>query len=228
MGISSQEERAAVFSPLRSVQSKTTREQYRHSIVEALAQRRSMLETAFSQLMTPTQTAVLTEAAMQLVAALSDGHKVLVAGNGGSAAQAQHFVAELVGRFKRERASYAALALTADTSTLTAVANDYGYQNVFARQISAFGQPGDLLITLSTSGESENLLQAATMAHECLMTVIAITGERHSSLERLADLTIRVPVVATETTQELHMVLIHILCDITEAELSARESERRQ
>jgi D-sedoheptulose 7-phosphate isomerase len=227
MGISSQEERTAFFPLFQAHQAGITRDHYQHTIVEALASRRATLDDALGQLTAPARLAIITQAAMLLVATLSGGRKVLVAGNGGSAAEAQHFASELVGRFKRERMPYAALSLTTDTATLTAVANDYGYQDVFARQVQAFGQPGDLLIAFSTSGESENLLHAANTAHEGLMTVIAITGDRHSSLEELADLTIRVPVVETETAQELHMMLTHILCDITETELSARENEGR-
>jgi D-sedoheptulose 7-phosphate isomerase len=227
MGISGQEERTAFFPLFQANQAGITRDHYQHTIVEALASRRATLDDALGQLTAPARLAIITQAAMLLVATLSGGRKVLVAGNGGSAAEAQHFASELVGRFKRERMPYAALSLTTDTATLTAVANDYGYQDVFARQVQAFGQPGDLLIAFSTSGESENLLHAANTAHEGLMTVIAITGDRHSSLEELADLTIRVPVVETETAQELHMMLTHILCDITETELSARENEGR-
>jgi len=167
----------------------------------------------------------LTEVAARLIETLRTGHKVLVAGNGGSAAEAQHFAAELVGRFKRERAPYAVLSLTTDTSILTAVANDYGYQDVFARQVLAFGQPGDMLVAFSTSGESENLLRAATAAQHCMMAIIAVTGDRPSRLECLADVTVRVPTVDTAITQELHMIVTHILCDIAESELAADEGE---
>src|SRR5579871_3028328 len=128
-------------------------------IQAALAQRRTAYSKAMDAL--STQAALLTETAAWLVATLRAGRRVLVAGNGGSAAQSQHFAAELVGRFKHDRAPYAALALTTDTATLTAVANDYGYPDVFARQVLAFGQRGDLLLAFSTSGESENLLRAA-------------------------------------------------------------------
>src|SRR5437763_1289951 len=136
---------------------------YHSTIVEALAARRGTLDTALTQLMTRAQ--ALAEVATRLVETLRTGHKVLVAGNGGSAAEAQHFAAELVGRFKRERSPYAVMALTTDTSILTAIANDYGYQDVFARQVLALGQPGDMLIVFSTSGESENLLCAAQAGH---------------------------------------------------------------
>jgi D-sedoheptulose 7-phosphate isomerase len=148
---------------------------------------------------------------------------VLVAGNGGSAAEAQHFAAELVGRFKRERDPYAVLSLTTDTSILTAVANDYGYAEVFARQVRGFGECGDLLLLFSTSGESENLVRAAIAAQQCLMSVAAITCDRSSRLEHIANVTVRVPVVDTAFVQELHMVVTHILCDIAESELAQCE-----
>lgn len=221
MGISSQEERAVFFPPLPMVPVKSTRQEYHDSVVHALTRHRSTLERAISQL--TVHAAGLTEAAECLVETLSTGHKVLVAGNGGSAAEAQHFASELVGRFKRERAPYAALALTTDSSILTAIANDYGYQEVFARQILAFGQPGDLLLVFSTSGESENVVRAAMTGKQCQMSVVAVTADRTSRLESLADLTIRVPALDTETAQELHMVVTHILCDIAEQRLSACE-----
>lgn len=194
------------------------RPDYEERIVNALSWRRNLLDSALAQFVT--QTAPLTEAVAMLIETLRNGNKVFVAGNGGSAAEAQHFAAELVGRFKRERAPYAVLSLTTDTSILTAIANDYGYQEVFARQVIGLSQPGDLLITFSTSGESENLLRAAVAAQECLMRVIAITGERPSRLESQADVTVRVPSNDTAIAQELHMIVTHILCDLVEAELS--------
>src|SRR5438045_9458464 len=111
-----------------------------------------------------------------IIETLRSGHKVLVAGNGGSAAEAQHFAAELVGRFKRERSPYAVLSLTTDTSILTAIANDYGYQDIFARQVLELGQPDDMLIVFCMSVECYTLLRAAAAAQQCLMTIIAITG----------------------------------------------------
>ena len=196
---------------------------YHTTIVDALACRRSTLDVALSQL--STQAMVLTEVAILLVEALRTGHKVLAVGNGGAAAQAQHFAAELVGRFKRERAPYAVLSLTTDTSILTALANDYGYQDVFERQVLAFGRSGDLLLAFSTSGESENLIRAATAAQRRLMAVIVLTSDRPSRLECLADVTVRVPVIDTAVTQELHMVVTHILCDLVESELAACEED---
>ena len=192
---------------------------YYDAVVGALADRRAVLDVALAGL--TARGAVLAEVAVRLVDTLRTGHKVLAVGNGGSAAEAQHFAAELVGRFKRERAPYAVLSLTTDTALLTAVANDYGYTDVFARQVRALGQPGDLLLAFSTSGESENLVRAATVARRHGMAVAAVTGGRPSRLERLADVTVRVPVVDTAVAQELHMAVTHILCDIVESELAA-------
>ncbi len=111
------------------------------------------------------------------------------------------------------------MALSTDTSILTAIANDYGYQDVFARQVSALGQPGDMFIAFSTSGESINLVRAAVAGQQRQVTIVAVTGDRPSHLERLAELTVRVPAVDTALVQELHMAVTHILCDIVESEL---------
>lgn len=192
--------------------------EYHDKIVSALADRRAILDAALLQLMVRAEG--LTEAAARLVETLQTGHKVLVAGNGGSAAEAQHFAAELVGRFKRERVPYAVLSLTTDTSILTAVANDYGYHDVFARQVSALGQPGDLFIAFSTSGESENLTRALVAGRRCLMTTVAITGEHPNRMARLADVAVRVPAVASDIVQELHLAVLHILCDLAEGKLA--------
>ncbi len=217
MSILRREEQVALISNPGQV----TSPNYYDAIVSSLACHRTMLDVALAQFLTNAIT--LTQVAGRLVETLRTGHKVLVAGNGGSAAEAQHFAAELVGRFKRERAPYAVLSLATDTSILTAVANDYGYQDVFARQVLALGQPGDLLIAFSTSGQSENLIRAAVAAQRCLMTVVAVTGDRPSRLECLADVTVRVPVVDTALAQELHMIVTHILCDIAETELADGE-----
>ena len=195
-------------------------EDYGDAVGRALRERRSVLDAALAELVV--SSTFLARVAARLVETLRRGHKVLVAGNGGSAAEAQHFAAELVGRFKRERAPYAVLSLTVDTSILTAVANDYGYAEVFARQVRALGCPGDLLMAYSTSGESENLVQAALAARERGAAVVAITGATPSRLARLADLAVQVPVVDTAVSQELHMLVTHILCDTVEARLAAR------
>ncbi len=192
---------------------------YFDAITAALASRQLVLDAALVQLKLGATT--LAEVASRLVETLRSRHKVLIAGNGGSAAGAQHLAAELIGRFKREREAYAVLSLTTDTAILTAVANDYGYQDVFARQVSGLGQPGDLLIVFSTSGESENLARATMAARKQRMVTIAVTGDRPSRLERLADLTVRVPAADTALVQELHLVVTHLLCDIVESELAA-------
>ncbi len=205
--------------PEKSEVSKT----YFDTIENALNWHRKMLNVALAQTMQ--RVAIFADVTARLIETLRSGHKVLVAGNGGSAAEAQHFAAELVGRFKRERSPYAVLSLTTDTSILTAIANDYGYQDIFARQVLALGQPDDMLIVFSTSGESENLLHAAAAARRCLMTIIAITGDQPNRLECLADVTVHVPTVDTAITQELHMMITHILCDIVESELMSCEGD---
>ena len=196
---------------------------YGDAIAAALAARHATLDLALREL--TARADALAAVATRLVATLRSANKVLVAGNGGSAAEAQHFAAELVGRFKRERAAYAALALTTDTATLTAVANDYGYAEVFARQVLAFGQRGDLLLAFSTSGESENLLRAAAACRERGVCLVALTGERPSRLSAAADLALRMPASDTAVIQELHKIVTHVLCDLIETELSAWAGE---
>jgi D-sedoheptulose 7-phosphate isomerase len=165
----------------------------------------------------------LDEAAEAIIACLLNGGRVLVAGNGGSAAEAQHFATELVGRFLRERAPYAVISLTADTAILTAVANDYGYDQVFARQVRAYARPGDVFVGFSTSGKSPNVVEAAKAARDLGVTVIVMTGEPVSPLANLAEIPIRVPATDTPTIQELHTVVLHVLCDLVERALVASE-----
>jgi D-sedoheptulose 7-phosphate isomerase len=188
------------------------------AVLAALGERQAALPGALARMSSRAET--LAEVAARLVATVRAGGKILIAGNGGSAAEAQHFAAELVGRFKRERAPLAALALTTDTSILTAVGNDYGYAEVFARQVAGLGAPGDAFLAYSTSGESENLLRAARVARKRGMAIFAVTGARASSLARLADVAIRIPLSDTALTQELHMAVTHILCDIIERALA--------
>lgn len=210
-----------LFTPLQ--RRRLEREDCYASMAAVLGEHCALLSAALKRL--PAQIDTLTEMALCLAHTLQNGRKVLVAGNGGSAAEAQHFAAELVGRFKRERAPYPVMALTTDTAILTAVANDYGYQDVFARQVLAFGRPDDLLTVFSTSGESENLLRAVQAGRSLGMSVTAIVGEQQSRLACLADLAIQVPVRGTAAIQELHMVVTHLLCDIVEAHLATVESE---
>jgi D-sedoheptulose 7-phosphate isomerase len=154
-----------------------------------------------------------------IVEALASGHLVMVCGNGGSAAEAQHLAGELVGRFRREREPWPVLALTADSAVLTAVANDYGYGTIFARQVAAFGKPRDVLIGISTSGESTNVVNAASQARDCGMSVIALTGREPTQLGRISDVTIAVPAIETALVQEVHSILVHLISDIVEASL---------
>ena len=160
-------------------------------------------------------------AAQAIVGAVRRGGKVLVFGNGGSAADAAHAAAELVGRFRRERRGYAAIALTADPSVLTSIANDYGYDRVFARQIEALGQPGDVAFAITTSGESVNALRALEAARAQQLTTIALTGRDGGTAGRLADIHVNVPSDATPRVQEVHRTLLHVICDLVETELSA-------
>ena len=164
------------------------------------------------------------EALLAAVAAVADavrrGGKLLVFGNGGSAADAQHLAAELVGRLERERVAIAAVALSTDTSILTAVANDFGFERVFARQIEALGSRGDVAVALSTSGDSKNVLAAVAAARERGLTVIALTGRDGGLLGRRADIHVNVPDADTARAQEVHRTLLHILCELVETELA--------
>lgn len=164
----------------------------------------------------------LADAAQALIACLTSGNKVLACGNGGSAADAQHFAAEFVGRFERERPGLAAIALTTDSSILTALANDYAYEQVFAKQVLALGQPGDLLLALSTSGNSPNVLAAIDAAHGREMTVIALTGKGGGAIGRAlaeTDVHVCVPHARTARIQEVHLLSLHCLCDAVDLTL---------
>jgi D-sedoheptulose 7-phosphate isomerase len=156
-------------------------------------------------------------AAVELMfTALSNGNKILACGNGGSAADCQHFAAELVGRFERERLPLPAMALTTDTSILTAVGNDYSFKEIFSKQVQAFGQAGDILLAFSTSGNSENVLAAIDAALERDMRVVAMTGKGGGKIARIlteADVHICVPHDRTARIQEVHLLAIHCICD---------------
>jgi phosphoheptose isomerase len=166
------------------------------------------------------------EAAELLSAGLARGHKVLLCGNGGSAADVQHFAAELVGRFQAsDRRALPALALTADTAVLTAWANDIGFEHVFARQVEAFGQPGDVLLGLSTSGRSHNLVRAFETAGQRGLTRIALVGGDGGPLARLADAAIIVPCEDTQQIQEMQLMVIHLLCELAETAVLAQSAE---
>lgn len=158
----------------------------------------------------------ISEAAERIVQCLLGEGKILACGNGGATADAQHFSAKLVHRFERDRPGLSAIALTADSSILTAIANDHDYAQVFARQIKALGHPGDILLAISTSGNSENVLEAARAAHEKEMTVVALTGQDGGELAALLDdrdILINVPADTAARIQEVHLLAIHCLCD---------------
>lgn len=187
------------------------------SAASLLARRRRLLRDGLDGLVR--QASAVDAAAAAMVACLRGGGHVLTAGNGGSAAEAQHLAAELVGRFLRERRPHAALCLASDTAVLTAIANDYGFDAVFSRQVHAHGRPGDVLVVLSTSGESANLVAAVDAAHEVGMTVVALTGGPGSRLADRADVALCAPAEQTPIVQELHTVVLHVLCDLVEAAL---------
>ncbi|HMV04311.1 MAG TPA: phosphoheptose isomerase [Accumulibacter sp.] len=160
--------------------------------------------------------APIARAVEMMVGSLLDNGKILICGNGGSAADAQHMAAELVGRFEAERHELAAIALTTDTSILSAVANDYGFKMIFAKQVRALGQPGDVLVAISTSGNSPNVLEAISAAHENQMPVIALTGKGGGAIGEMlyeSDIHICVPASRTARIQETHLLTIHCLCD---------------
>lgn len=168
-------------------------------------------EDAKEQLSIPITTAIET-----IAAALKKGNKVLSCGNGGSAADAQHFAAELVCRFEKERPALAAIALTVDTSALTAISNDYHFDEIFARQIEAIAKPDDILLAISTSGFSPNIVRAIEQAHEKKMIVVSLTGRdggKVASILSANDIEIRVLSESTARIQEVHLLTIHCLCD---------------
>ena len=150
--------------------------------------------------------------------ALKEGHKVLFCGNGGSAADSQHLAAEFVGRFQKERKGLPAIALTVDTSILTAVANDYGYDTVFARQVQALGEAGDVLIGISTSGNSRNVLLAVEEAKTKGISCIGMTAEGGGKMAEECDICLAVPAKVTARAQEMHILMGHILCELVDHE----------
>ncbi|KUJ68319.1 phosphoheptose isomerase [Streptomyces albus subsp. albus] len=152
-----------------------------------------------------------------LAAILPVGGRLLAAGNGGSAAQAQHLTAELVGRYRQERPAYSAIALHAETSSVTAIGNDYGFEHVYARQVAAHGRPGDVLVLLSTSGRSANLLAAAETGRAAGLRVWALTGPRPNPLAAAVDEAVCIDADSTATVQEAHLLAVHLLCESLDA-----------
>lgn len=170
---------------------------------------------AMSQLTSP-----IVRAGQVMAKCLQKNHKILTCGNGGSAGQAQHFSSELVNRFEKERRGLAAIALTTDTSALTSIANDYAYEKVFSRQVEALGQPGDVLLAITTSGNSFNIVNAIDMAHTQGVLVVLLTGRDGGKAEQQLkenDTAIRVSAQSTARIQEVHLLVIHCCCDIIDS-----------
>ena len=159
------------------------------------------------------------QAAQLVVNALMNGGKVLACGNGGSAADAQHFAAELVGRFERERMELPAIAMTTDSSILTAIGNDYGFDDIFSKQVRALGRTGDILLAISTSGNSANVLEAVRAAQQKDMRIIALTGRDGGKIAEILhnnDILLNVPYPRTARIQEVHILIIHAVCDLVD------------
>ncbi|MFT0876590.1 D-sedoheptulose 7-phosphate isomerase [Rhodopseudomonas sp. G2_2311] len=153
------------------------------------------------------------------IKALQQGRKILLAGNGGSAADAQHIAAEIIGRYKRDRAAWPAVALTTDTSALTAIANDYGFERVFARQVEGLGQPGDVFIGITTSGRSPNILAALEVARQRGLVTVGMTGPSGGSMGTLCDHLLIAPAPETALVQQIHLMAAHAICDEIEVAL---------
>ena len=180
---------------------------------EGIELRRRMAETLAPE---------VARAGLALAAAIRKGNKALACGNGGSAADSQHFAAEMVGRFERERPGMPAIALTTDTSGLTAIANDYGYDHVFSKGVEALGNPGDVLLAISTSGNSKSVIEAIRAAHAKKMTVIALTGRdggRMAGMLAPGDFHLNVAHPRTMRVQEVHLLVVHCLCEVVDNEL---------
>ena len=176
-------------------------------VIEELYEHRNLIQTVIDNL-----SGDIEIACKVMVAALKDGKKVLIAGNGGSAADAQHIAAELSGRFVKERKALPGIALTVDTSALTAIANDYGYHHVFSRQVEALAQPGDLFIGISTSGNSQGILNAFETATKIGCKTLGLSGRDGGKMNSLCDLNIVVPSDVTARIQEMHILIGHIMC----------------
>ncbi|MDE0286589.1 MAG: phosphoheptose isomerase [Gammaproteobacteria bacterium] len=168
----------------------------------------------------------IASAAGSLTACLLNGSKILCCGNGGSAADAQHFASEMINRFEQERPGLPAIALTTDSSVLTSIANDYQYADVFSRQVRALGQTDDTLLAISTSGASHSIIHAIDAAHDRRMSVIALTGRNGGQVAEMlqdTDMELRVPADSTARIQEVHLMIIHSLCDLIDHKLLGAE-----
>lgn len=171
---------------------------------------------AFQKTWTPAQFEVLNRIAHEVIHALKAGNKILLCGNGGSASDAQHIAAEFVGRFEKERISLPALALTADTAALTAIGNDFGFDKIFSRQIEGLGKKGDILIVISTSGRSPNILEAIAQAKQQGLLTIGFTGKDGGTLKDAVSLCLIARSNKTTQIQEMHMIAFHAICEVVE------------
>ena len=182
-----------------------------HILQESIQTERALFEHATT----------IGQIAKRLIRALKEEHKILLCGNGGSAADAQHVAAELVGRFARERAAWPAIALTTNNSILTAIGNDCGFDRIFARQVEGLAGPGDVVVGISTSGNAANVIRAMRVARERGCVTIGFTGQDGGQLKEVVDLCLQVPSNSTPRIQEAHIVVWHIVCELVERELSA-------
>ena len=167
-------------------------------------------------------TEIIEFASQRIVSALLNDKKILTCGNGGSAGDAQHFSSEMLNRFERERPGLPAIALTTDTSTITSIANDYNFDDIFSKQIRALGQEGDILVVYTSSGNSANVVKAVTTAHDKDITTIALTGKTGGTIAKIlteTDIEIRVPSTSTARIQEVHLLITHCLCDLIDHQL---------
>lgn len=186
------------------------RDRIKDILLESIQVKEELLHTKIGQIV---------EIADLLIDVMKKGGKLILFGNGGSASDAQHIVAEIVGRFKKERRALPAIALTTNTSTLTAIANDYGYEIVFARQIEALAKDGDIAIGISTSGKAKNVASGIKQAKKMGLKTIALTGADGGEIARLADISLIVPSSVTARIQETHITIGHILCELIEEAL---------
>jgi D-sedoheptulose 7-phosphate isomerase len=166
------------------------------------------------------QRATIIKIAQLFIHALTNGNKLIFMGNGGSAADSQHLAAEFVGRFKKDRPAWAALALSTNTSTISAIGNDFGFEQIFVRQIEALAKPGDIVVGISTSGDSENVIRAIARSKELKITTIGFLGKQGGKLKSMVDVAFVVPSNDTPRIQEMHILAGHILCDLTEQALT--------
>lgn len=187
-------------------------------VAESVLAKQALAESAEAMM-------AIQQAAQKCVAVYQRGNKILVAGNGGSAADAQHMAAELSGRFNFDRPGIPAIALTANSSALTAIANDYGYEKVFSRQAQAYGVPGDLFIGISTSGNSENILAAIAECQQQGMETICLTGSSGGQMANACEVCIKIPSKSTPRVQECHILIVHMLCAVVEEILFGRSAD---